>query len=200
MYTPSVFKNNDFDAIRLFIEKNSFGLLINTIDQKPFATHIPFLFHQKENNKNYLFGHLSKANPQWHSFNNKEQVLVVFSGPHQYVSSSWYDHESAPTWNYIAVHVYGRILLQSETQLRASLALLMNKHEQGKEAPNKLSEKYVAHHIQGIVGFEIEITEIQATEKLSQDKNEKNQQAIIKGLETANVKDQGLIAAMKKMK
>jgi transcriptional regulator len=119
-------------------------------------------------------------------FLENDQVLAVFSGPHSYISSSWYDHENVPTWNYIAVHVYGKIKIIEGEAVRASLKKLVDKYE-GEESENPirvedLSQKTLMQ-TRGIVAFEIEITEIQATKKLSQNRDEFNYKNIISELE-----------------
>ncbi len=130
-------------------------------------------------------GHISKLNPQAEGFAENDQVLAVFTGPHAYISSSWYDHENVPTWNYIAVHVYGRIKIVDETAAIEQLKKLVDKYEAGSENPvrvENLSAKTM-REARGIFGFEIEIDEIQATKKLSQNRDAFNYKNIITELE-----------------
>ena len=170
MYTPNHYKNEDLKQVREFIKSNSFGILVNQVDGKPWATHIPIELDTDEEGKDILVSHISKANPQWKSFNEKEEVLCIFNGPHTYVSSSWYMDEEVPTWNYIAVHVYGKITILSEEEVLASMHKLVDKYERDSKEPislHDMSDKTMAQ-IRGVVGFKIEITDIQATYKLSQ--------------------------------
>ena len=109
MYTPEIYKNENQEEIKKFLQENSFGILINQTNGKLCATHIPLELETTKEGKDILWGHISKENPQWNGFIDNDQILAVFSGPHSYISSSWYDHENVPTWNYIAVHVYGKI-------------------------------------------------------------------------------------------
>ncbi len=109
MYTPPYYKNENVENVLDFVEKNSFGILISQSNSKLLATHIPLEFDKNENGQTILVGHISKANPQWKNFINDSNVLAIFNGPHSYISSSWYDHENVPTWNYIAVHIYGKV-------------------------------------------------------------------------------------------
>jgi transcriptional regulator len=150
-----------------------------------------------------LTGHISKANPQWKNFANNSDVMVIFPGPHAYVSSSWYDHENVPTWNYIAVHVYGKIKIIEGEQLYNALKQLVNKYEHGSEHPvsiEKMSPQYVRQSIQGLVGFEIEITSIEAAYKLSQNRDRKNYVNVINELEKRGDHDSLSVAAeMKKI-
>src|SRR5436190_23118671 len=119
MYVPGYSRNQNIDEVKEFIKENSFGILVSSGSSKLHATHIPLELSTNGNGKDILTGHISKANPQWKNFNGSDRVLVIFNGPHAYVSSSWYDHENVPTWNYIAVHVYGIIkIIEGEKLLQ----------------------------------------------------------------------------------
>jgi transcriptional regulator len=188
MYTPELYKNENQEEIRHFIHQNGFALLINQVNGKPWATHIPLVLETNSDGKELLVGHLSIENPQVKSLNNGEEVLAVFSGPHAYISSSWYDHENVPTWNYIAVHAYGIIRILNYEETVASLKNLVDKYEAKSENPVRiedLSEKTM-RQARGIIAFEMEITSIQATKKLSQNRDSKNYQNIISELEKTN--------------
>ncbi|MDX6182316.1 FMN-binding negative transcriptional regulator [Flavobacterium sp. Fl-77] len=185
MYTPNLYKNEDQEAIRTFLKENSFGILINQTHGKLCATHIPIELEMNADGKEILQGHLSKLNPQAEGFAENDQVLAVFTGPHAYISSSWYDHENVPTWNYIAVHVYGRIKIVDEEAAIASLKKLVDKYEANSANPVRiedLSEKTM-REARGIYAFEIEIDEIQATKKMSQNRDDTNYKNIITALE-----------------
>lgn len=182
MYIPNEYKHENNEEIFRFITANGFATLVSTVDDKPWATHIPLVLKDDKT----LEGHISKANAQWKVFENEPIVLAIFQGAHTYVSSSWYDHENAPTWNYVAVHVYGKIRLVSEVDLRKSLSRLVNKYEEKSENPvavERMSSEFLNKEIKGIVGFEIDIIDIQAKAKLSQNRDEKNHAAIIRELE-----------------
>lgn len=185
MYIPDIFKNENEAEIREFLDKNSFGILVNQTNGKPTATHIPLEFDKNEFGKNVLYGHISIENPQWKSFSETDKVLAIFSGSHSYISSSWYDFENVPTWNYIAVHVYGTIKILSEEKLLETLKKLVDKYEATSENPIKMEEfsRKTLMQTRAIVGFEIEIEEIQVSKKLSQNRDEKNFQNIISELE-----------------
>ncbi|WP_166921790.1 FMN-binding negative transcriptional regulator [Flavobacterium poyangense] len=185
MYTPQLFKNEDPESIKAFLKENSFGILINQTNGKLCATHIPIELEINADGKEVLMGHISKLNPQAEGFAENDQVLAVFSGPHSYISPSWYDHENVPTWNYIAVHVYGRIKITDEAATLDGLKKLVDKYEANSENPvriENLSPKTM-REARGIFGFEIEIDEIQATKKLSQNRDDHNYKNIISELE-----------------
>lgn len=185
MYIPDIFKNENEAEIKEFLDKNSFGILVNQTNGKLTATHIPLEFDKNEFGKNVLYGHISIENPQWKSFSETDKVLAIFSGSHSYISSSWYDFENVPTWNYIAVHVYGTIKILSEEKLLESLKKLVDKYEAASENPVRMEEfsRKTLMQTRAIVGFEIEIEEIQSSKKLSQNRDKKNFQNIISELE-----------------
>lgn len=200
MYTPEIYKNENQEEIKKFLQENSFGILINQSNGKLCATHIPLELEINKEGEDILYGHISKENPQWKGFTDNDQVLAVFSGPHSYISSSWYDHENVPTWNYIAVHVYGKIKIIEGEGVIESLKKLVDKYEQNSKKPIRIEDLSQKTMLQsrGIVAFEIEITEIQATRKMSQNRDDTNYQNIITELEKINT-DQS-IATAKEMK
>lgn len=201
MYTPEIYKNENQEEINTFLLENSFGILINQTNGKLTATHIPLELETAENGKNILYGHLSRENPQALALNNNDEVLAVFSGPHSYISSSWYDHENVPTWNYIAVHVYGKIRIIEGAGVIESLKKLVDKYEKNSKNPVRVEDlsKKTMMQSRGIIAFEIDISEIQATKKMSQNRDEKNYKNIISELEKTNTKEAIAVATeMKK--
>ena len=170
MYIPHQYKNEDVSEVKEFLKQNSFGILINIVDGKPWGTHIPMELEIDIAGKDVLMGHLAKANPQLKNFEDNSEVLCIFNGPHSYVSSSWYQEEEVPTWNYIAVHVYGRLKIITGEVLLGHLEKLVDKYEVGSENPVKIENlsKNTMRQIKGVVGFQIEINDIQAAYKLSQ--------------------------------
>jgi len=201
MYTPDLYKNENPEEIRNFLKENSFGILINQTNGKLTATHIPIELEINAEGKEILQGHISKLNPQAEDFAANDQVLAVFTGPHSYISSSWYDHENVPTWNYIAVHVYGRIKIVAYEKSVEQLKKLVDKYEEHSEKPVRvedLSEKTM-REARGIFGFEIEIDEIQATKKLSQNRDDHNYKNIISELKkTENAQSIAIAEEMSK--
>jgi transcriptional regulator len=184
MYIPDIYKNENQEEIIDFLQKNSFGILVNQTNGKLWATHIPLELDTNKNGKQVLFGHISKENPQWESFADNDKILAIFTGAHSYISSSWYDHENVPTWNYIAVHIYGTIKIMEGEAVIESLKKLVDKYEKNSENPVRVEDlsKKTMIQTRGIVAFEIEIKEIQAKHKLSQNRDEKNYDNIISEL------------------
>jgi transcriptional regulator len=189
MFIPDIYKNENQEAITAFLKENSFGILINQTNGKLWATHIPLELGTNKDDKTILEGHISKENPQWKGFAENDQILAIFSGPHSYISPSWYDHENVPTWNYIAVHVYGKIKIIEGDAVIQSLKRLVDKYEQNSENPVRIEDlsKKTMMQSRGIVAFEIEIEEIQAQQKMSQNRDDKNYQNIISELEKTNI-------------
>jgi transcriptional regulator len=186
MYIPAIYQQHDFAEIKAFIAANSFAILVSTQDGKPQATHIPLLLSTDAEGNEVLAGHISKANPQCKIFETANDVMVIFSGPHAYISSSWYDHANVPTWNYIAVHIYGSLkIVDSETLLK-DLKMLVNKYEAASAKPvsvETMPEKMVSREMRGIFGFHITINEIQAAYKLSQNRDDQNHTTITNELD-----------------
>lgn len=201
MYIPPHYKNEDLDEIKDFLVNNSFGILINTVDNKPWATHIP-LELDTENGKDILVGHIAKANPQWKHFSENQEVLCIFNGPHSYVSSSWYKEEEVPTWNYIAVHVYGTLKVLSEEETMASMHKLVDKYEQASKHPISLKNMSpkTLRQVKGVVGFKIEISDIQATYKLSQTRLEDHSKIISELQERDDAGSKAIASEMKDRK
>lgn len=187
MYIPHYYKNENLEEVKAFIKQNAFGILINQVDGKPWATHIP-LELEEQDGEDVLVGHISKANPQWKFFGLNNEVLCIFNGPHTYVSSSWYKEEEVPTWDYIAVHVYGQLAILDEEATMQSLHRLVNRYEADSDTPlslHNLSPKTL-RQVKGVIGFSITIHDIQAAYKLSQTRPE-DHDTIIKQLKKRDV-------------
>ncbi|MGC4039638.1 MAG: FMN-binding negative transcriptional regulator [Flavobacterium sp.] len=186
MYIPELYKNENQQEIQDFIHQNGFAILVNQTNGKLWATHIPLLLEEKDG-KQFLAGHISAENPQAESFKTNAEVLAVFSGAHAYVSSSWYDHENVPTWNYIAVHIYGKLRIHSLDESIEALKKLVDKYEARSKKPVRVEDlsKKTMMQARGIVSFEIEISSIEAKKKLSQNRDDRNYKNIISELENS---------------
>lgn len=171
MYTPARFQEPEESKIIELIRQNPFATLISNDGAKPVATHLPIEIVE-ENNKLFLTAHLARANPQWRTFAANAKVLAVFQGAHAYISPRWYSEPLAnvPTWNYSAVHVYGKPhLIEDESALFNLLKKMINRYEQGTDYKlEAVAPDYLGKLIKAIVGFQIEITNIEHSFKLSQ--------------------------------
>lgn len=164
MYTPPHFRVDDSEILTAFLLANSFASLVTVTNGEPFATHLPLLFRPETNT---LIGHLAKANPQVAHLEHAESVLAIFTGPHGYISPRWYTHAPAvPTWNYTAVHVYGKPTLITEPEALAELVLALEAHVEPE--PIAYDPAFLAPKLKGIVGVEIAIERIEGKFKLSQ--------------------------------
>lgn len=174
MYIPKYFKVKNIDEIWDFVQTNSFGTIVTTKEGKPIASHLPLGLNKKDGDT-YITGHMAYGNPQWRTFETCEDVLVMFQGPHAYISSSWYEDENVPTWNYQAVHVYGKASIMEKDELIEELTIMLEKYEGNRVNPvlwDKLSPQLLEKELKGIVGFKIKVGDIQAAYKLSQNRNE----------------------------
>jgi len=185
MYTPKHFQLSDEQEAISFMQRYSFAIIVTATDNVPFATHLPFLV-SKRDDKIVLSSHFAKANPQATEIIGKD-VLVIFTEPHAYISPKHYEKETnVPTWNYIAVHIYGKIKIIEGEKLLSALTKIVHKYEAGSTQPvsvENMSEQYLHKQINGIVGFEIEIDEIQPAYKLSQNRDAVNHTNITNELE-----------------
>lgn len=201
MYIPKKNLQTDQKQIIEFIRRFSFGTIITAKDNLPIATHLPFLVVQN-NNEIILKSHFAKANGQWKDI-EKGNVLAIFSEPHAYISPKNYDKElNVPTWNYISVHAYGQGKIITETQqVSELLERTIETYElEYKQQWNRLPQDYKLKMANGIVAFEISITELQAKEKLSQNKKENEQKNIIDSLSSSKNTNETLIADYMKKK
>ncbi len=178
MYTPKHFEVTDPEVVFDFIQKNAFGQLISSVESRPFATHVPFL---RADDRTVLTTHLAKQNPQLEEIEGQE-VLIIFFGPHAYISPQWFNSPGVPTWNYQAVHVHGKCATFKEPErLKALVETLTNQYEKEFEQP--WQPEYNEKLLQAIVGVEIQITGIQGKFKLSQNKSRADRADIIENLE-----------------
>ena len=204
MYVPKLYRNENQDEMIDFIRKHNFGILVTAdTEGRPLATHIPFVVENR-NAKIMLHSHISRANKQALHFAAEKEVLVVFNAEHAYISSSWYDHVNVPTWNYVAVHIYGRLSLLNESQTLDHLNALVDQHEQYEKQPvsvNGMGSELVQMEMKGLIAFEIRVDEMHSAFKLSQNRDEKNIRNIIAELELRGDENSMAIAkAIKKQR
>lgn len=176
MYVPKQFEYTPAGEVLKFVQTYPFGLLLSTTNGRICGTHLPFHAQSDKNGNILLTTHLSMANPQWKDIENQE-VMVVFSGAHGYISSGWYDHENVPTWNYEAVHLYGRVRVVEEDRKREILKTQLSQFESGMPHPvtlEGLSSAFLESHIRGIQALEIYISDVNSASKLSQNRDAEN--------------------------
>ncbi|MFZ0953619.1 MAG: FMN-binding negative transcriptional regulator, partial [Candidatus Sulfotelmatobacter sp.] len=190
MYIPEYFRMRDHEDAIKFMRANPFAILISSTESGPFATHLPiFVRSGKGDKKVVLRGHVAKANPHWRYLEQQPQCLTIFHGPHSYISPTNYTvRESVPTWNYGAVHLYGNAqVFSSPEALQGILQELIQTFEPGYASQwASLNEAYRERMLRQIVGFEIEVTKIEAKFKLGQNRGPDDQQNMIEALEKAD--------------
>jgi transcriptional regulator len=170
VYIPKPFAVSDKEKLIQFIKENSFGILFSQTNGRATATHLPFLLKEDEGEFGTLYGHMALGNNHWREIDG--EVLVVFPGPHAYVSPTWYEEkDTVPTWNYVAVHVYGMFsLIEDHEELKKILYDSIDFYEAHMEHPwtTDLESPANQREMKGIKGFRITITEIQGKWKLNQ--------------------------------
>jgi len=184
MYIPEFNRVRDHSDTISFVQANPFAILVSASDTGPFATHIPILFREAENQL-ILHGHMAKANPHWEILQNGHESVAIFHGPHAYISPSLYEsRESVPTWNYAAVHVYGKASVVTEPErLLEETRDIINRFDPDYYAQwNSLSDKFRNGMLKHIVGFEMVATRIEAKFKISQNRSNADQAAVIASL------------------
>lgn len=169
MYVPKAFAMSESEMME-FVERNSFGLLVSQTDGEPLATHLP-MQPDWTAAPPALYTHLARANPQWRSLDG-QTVLAVFSGPHAYISPSWYGiPESVPTWDYVAVHVYGTCrMLADDAELAGMLERTVRFYEPESTVAHDTDEPYFRSMMRGVVGFRIDVVRMEGAKKLGQNK------------------------------
>ena len=199
MYIPGHFREDEISAVHEMMRRNSFATLITVAEGIPFATHLPVLLAPEPAPYGMLRGHVARANPQWRHFESGAETLVTFGGPHGYISPNWYETQpSVPTWNYTAVHAYGRPRAASDKELKASLSDLTDFYEAGLPNswnPAELPDDYVEKMTRAIVGFEMRITRLEGKGKLSQNRSETDRRQVITALESSGSPENLALAA-----
>jgi transcriptional regulator len=185
VYVPEAFRESRPEALRDLIRQHSFGTLVSNTPSGLFATHVPFLLDPERGPDGTLVGHMARANDHWRFLDGDADVLVLFQGPHAYVSPAWYTTPLAvPTWNYVAVHAYGRpVLVQEESRLLDILERTVRTYEAQFAYQWRPPEgDFVTRLARQVVGFEIALTRLEGKLKLSQNRSRADQQGTIQGL------------------
>jgi transcriptional regulator len=186
VYLPPHFTETREEVLLAHIERFDFGLLV-TQSSGLIASQVPFLVERRDG-KLYLLGHLARPNPQCADLGDEGEALAIFSGPHAYISPSWYGAGPAvPTWNYASVHAYGpsRVIADKDW-LNTLLRRLSERHEARESAPWRMQDQpapFLDGMLNGIVGFEIAVSRVEGKFKLSQNRPATDRPRIIAALE-----------------
>jgi transcriptional regulator len=192
MYAPPVFREDCVDVMQDLMRAHPFATLITVEDGRPNATHMPFALHTEDGSEfGILRGHVARPNPVWSEFDAAIEALVVFQGPHHYVTPSWYPSKAehgkvVPTWNYAIVHARGPPrVMEDPDWLLAHLNTLTDGLETGRDTPWKVDDappEYVEKMVRGIVGLEIPILWLDGKWKMSQNRNAADRAGVVTGL------------------
>jgi transcriptional regulator len=189
MYIPKFNAVTDTTLLHVLMRRFSFATLVTTHEGAPFATHLPFLIYPEVGEHTTLVAHMARGNPQWQDFDGRSEALVIFQGPHAYISPSWYGEPvSVPTWNYAVVHAYGvPRVIEDEARVREVVRALVDEHEGGFAEPwaMDLPEEYLQKQLRAIVAFELPIARLEGKLKLSQNRSDEDQRRVIERLATS---------------
>jgi transcriptional regulator len=198
VYIPAVFAEPDTAKLHEFMRRNSFAVLTSQGEGGLIASHLPLLLESQAGPHGHLLGHMARANPQWRDV--RGEIMAVFSGPHAYVSPSWYEEGgTVPTWNYLAVHAYGTFqVAEDRDDVLAILRRSVLTYESPRPEPWPFdeSEPNVERMLRAIVGFRIEITRLEGKWKLSQNHPEGRRRKVIRALGARADHDSQVIARL----
>lgn len=188
MYTPHIFREQDQEVLQRFLQEYSFATLLTWQEGAPFVSHLPLLYRPEPAPFGVLRGHMARANPHWKSFLPGAEALAIFSGPHCYISPSWYGTPlQVPTWNYLVVHMYGAPrVLEEEGERRALLEEMVEVYESHQEAPWSLSSlppEFLEDLTRGVVAFEISVRRLLGKFKLNQNRTPEERTRVIEVLQ-----------------
>ena len=186
MYSPNYNHLDNRPELLAFLRANNFPILVTGTGGALHASHLPVTLH--ENGAQIVIDmHMAKNNPQWQEFLDDE-VMVIFTGPHAYVSPRWYpDEERVPTWNYAAVHVYGvpQIIADRNAKAQSQRRLIESLDPQWLPRHDALSQAYVDKMLDGIVNFSIPVARVETRWKLSQNRGRREMEAIAAALDAS---------------
>lgn len=195
MHIIKYFREENRDKILDYLRQNDFATLVAYDGQKPVASHLLMEIVQ-EGEHLRINGHMSRANPLWKMFERNPEVLVIFQGPHTYISPTWYNHVNVPTWNYQSVHVYGKPgMVTDKMETYGILKRLTDRYETRTSYKlETLPQDFVEKEMRGVAAFQIEVTRIEANYKLSQNRDDESYQNIVDHLEQREDDDSHSIA------
>ncbi|TNE70932.1 FMN-binding negative transcriptional regulator [bacterium] len=196
MYIPKHYVAENQEELLQFMKTYSFATIVTASESHPIATHLPFSIHRNESGTIILRSHFSIANPQWKDIES-QTVLVIFSEPHAYISPTLYEkQENVPTWNYISVHAYGKgkVIKDRKESINILESMIHTYESTYSEQWGNLSESYINRLLNGIVSFEIEITNLQGKMKLSQNKTDVEKKNIVDSLSKSSDTNEKTIA------
>jgi len=196
MYIPEAYRITETEHLYSFIERYDFATIVSQSVQGLVASHVPVLLQKQPG---VLRAHFARANKHWQMFDRTAEALTIFHGPHAYVSPSWYVTSPAvPTWNYGAVHVYGRPrILKGMEDVKGLLSALTNKYEAHRKRPWQIEgapAEFIEKLAAAIVAFEIPIERIEGKFKLGQNRSLDDRRGTVAGLQQENTQEARALA------
>jgi transcriptional regulator len=185
LYIPEYHRLKDHTVALAFMKANPFAIVVSAAGGSPFATHIPIRTSEAAG-QILLRGHFARANSHWKLLEEERESLAIFHGPHAYISPRLYEsRESVPTWNYAAVHAYGRgrIFPEPERVEEVLLETISAFDPAYLDQWRDFNEERRAKMLSQIVGFEIPVEKLEAKFKLSQNRSRADQSRVIQSLE-----------------
>ena len=200
MYVSHFYREEDLKRVADFVREHDFATLVLSQDGVPVASHLLMDFDTSPDGTWLVNGHMARANKLWRAFDPAQEVLLIFGGPNTYISPTWYNHLNVPTWNYIAVHLYGAPrVIASGPELEEILARLIKRYEtQSDYRMETLPADFREKEMRGIVGFQVKVTRVEANFKLSQNRNDEDHASVIQQLEARG--DEQSLAIANEMK
>ncbi len=208
MYLPSSFAEKDVPTLHAFLEAHPLATLVTAVGGSDglFATHLPLLLDRDTGSFGRLFGHIARANPHARQLASGEhQTLVIFSGPDAYITPNWYRTKAehgrvVPTWNYVAVHAYGKVTVHDDPQfLRPHLERLTRHHEASRAQSWEVSDapdEYIAQQLRAIVGIEVVIERLEGKWKMSQNRATADIDGVVEGLSASSAPVDHVVAGL----
>ena len=202
MYISKLYREEDRAKILEFLHQNEFATLVTYDGEKPVASHL-LMEVVEDGEKLFINGHMSKANPLWKTFEKNPEVLVIFQGPHTYISPTWYNHINVPTWNYQSVHIYGSPRIVTDHQEAYEILSRLIARNEGNPAyrMETLLQEFVEKEMKGIVAFQVEVMRIEANYKLSQNRDDESYWSVVSHLdERKDEMSHGVAEAMRRQR
>jgi transcriptional regulator len=191
MYTPKAFEVTDLPLLQAAMKQSELATLVTVTPHGLVATHLPLLLDESKGEYGTLTGHVSRANLQWRESDPEAEALIIFLGLDTYVSPNWYPAKQetgrvVPTWNYAAIHAYGRVsFFEDAERLRTVVTELTKRHEATFPAPWQVTDApaaYIDSQLKAIVGFECRITRLEGKQKFNQNRSVEDRRGVIEGL------------------
>jgi len=196
MYISNSYRQEDLGRIAGFVREHDFATLVLSEGGIPVASHLLVDFEEDPDGTWLINGHMARANKLWRAFDRAAEVLLIFGGPNTYISPTWYSQLNVPTWNYIAVHLYGTPrVIDGGRELQAILARLVRRYEtQTDYRLESLPDGFVEKEMRAAIGFQVRVTRVEANFKLSQNRNDEDHTNVVRQLELRGDEQSAAIA------